>query len=417
MCRNHLRSASDRSGYVDTGFRPAKPLHLRQRDPGKTFTLPLPHPGSCKVDMQSSGIIFAASHGRKGRHSMLRSSRLAVWSRSVRLCLAATLVAYVVLAMANATQAATPPTRVVIGYPSPTPRVAPVWIAQDLDFFGKYDLTAQAVLVRNSQMLTAGLAAGDIDIGYTGGTTVLGAAAAGVELKMVAGFVSRTKGYLVVRPEIRKPADLAGKRFGVQSIGGTNWMYAMLTLEQFGLDTTRDRIQLLVVGDQAVLVRALETHVVDATVVTSRTYSLGLKQKGFSVLAEMTPTMATTGIVTRKSFLEKNPETLTNVMKALIEALFYVLAPSGKSQVIKTIMTRLKLSDPSLAEEGYAGVIEEFELKPYPSIEGLRNMQRLLQMQNPKFADINTTNLMDSTFMRKLEDSGFIAQLQARYWK
>ena len=128
---------------------------------------------------------------------MVRFSIVANCCFSFRLCLAATLVAYVVLAMANATQAATPPTRVVIGYPSPTPRVAPVWIAQDLDFFGKYGLTAQAVLVRNSQMLTAGLAAGDIDIGYTGGTTVLGAAAAGVELKMVAGFVSRGKGYLV----------------------------------------------------------------------------------------------------------------------------------------------------------------------------------------------------------------------------
>ena len=91
-------------------------------------------------------------------------------------------------------------------------------------------------------------------------------------------------------------------------------------------------------------------------------------------------------------------------MKALIEGQYYVLAPSGKFQVIKTIMTRLKLSDPSLAEEGYADAIKQFELKAYPSIEGLRNMQRLLQMQNPKFVDINTTNLMDSTFMRKLED-------------
>jgi ABC-type nitrate/sulfonate/bicarbonate transport system substrate-binding protein len=36
-------------------------------------------------------------------------------------------------------------TKVVIGYPSPTPRVAPLWIAQDLDFFGKYGLTAQLV--------------------------------------------------------------------------------------------------------------------------------------------------------------------------------------------------------------------------------------------------------------------------------
>jgi len=194
-------------------------------------------------------------------------------------------------------------------------------------------------------------------------------------------------------------------------------MYAMLALEQFGLDATRDRIHILVIGDQTVLGRALETHLIDATIFTSSTYSLSLRQQGFPVLAELTPSMATTGIVVNKSYLQRNSETLENVMKALIEGLYYVLAPSGKSQVIKTIMTRLKLSDPSLAEEGYAAVIEEFELKPYPSIEGLRNMQRLLQMQNPKFADINTTNLMDSTFMRKLEDSGFIAQLQARYRK
>jgi len=346
---------------------------------------------------------------------MLRLSTLIKRCFSLRLCLAAALIAYAVLGVIGATHAASAPTRVVIGYPSPTPRVSPLWIAQDLDFFGKYGLSAQLVLVRNNQMLTAGLAAGDIDFGYTGGTTVLGAAAAGVELKIVAGFVSRGRGYLVVRPEIKKPADLTGKRFGVQSIGGTLWMYAMLTLEHLGLDPTRDRIQFLVVGDQTVMVRALEALVVDATVVTTRTFSLGLKQKGFTVLTEVTPAMAATGIVARKSFLEKNPDTLTNVMKALIEGEYFTLAPSGKSQVIKTIMNRLKLNDPSLAEEGYADVLKEFEPKPYPSLEGLKNMQRLLAMQNPKLADVNTANLMDTTFMRKLEETGFLAQLQARY--
>ena len=334
---------------------------------------------------------------------------------SLRLCLAVTLSAYAVLSETNASQAASPPTRVAIAYPNPTPRVAPLWIAQELDFFGKYGLRAQVVLVRNNQMLSAGLAAGDIDIGYTGGTTVLGAAAAGVELKMVLGFVSRGPCFLVTRPDIKKPGDLAGKRFGVQSIGGTVWMYAMLTLEHLRLDTTRDRIQIMVVGDQAMLVRALESHVVDAMVLTSRAYSLALRQKGFNVLAEVSPAMSSTGIVTRKSFLEKNPETLTNVMKALIEAEYYILAPSGKPQVIRTIMNRLKLSDLSFAEEGYANVIKELDPKPYPSLEGLRNMQRLLAMLNPKLADVNTASLMDSTFIRKLEEDGFIAQLQAHY--
>lgn len=334
---------------------------------------------------------------------------------SIRFCFALALCAYAVLAIARATEAASTLTRVVIAYPSPSPRVSPLWIVQDLDFFGKYGLAAQIVLVRNNQMLTAGLAAGDIDVGYTGGTTVLGAAAAGVELKLVAGFVSRGRGYLVVRSDIKKPAELAGKRLGVQSIGGTLWMYVMLTLEQLGLDATRDRIRLLVIGDQTILGPALETQVIDATVLTSRTYIPGLKQKGFSVLTEVTPAMAATGIVIRKSYLQKNPETLENIMKALIEGEYYVMAPGSKTRVIKTIMTRLKLADPSVAGEGHADAIKEFDPKPYPSMDGLRNMQRLLALQNPRLADINAANLMDTTLMRKLEESGFLAQLQARY--
>ena len=346
---------------------------------------------------------------------MARFSTLLNCRLSFCFCLVAVFTAYFIFGNFGASQAASPPTRVVIGYPSPTPRVAPLWIAQDLDFFGKYGLTAQIVLVRNNQMLTAGLAAGDIDVGYTGGTTVLGAAAAGVELKLIASFVSRGRGYLIVRPDIKKPADLAGKRVGVQSIGGTLWMYVMFTLEQLGLDTTRDRIHLLVIGDQTIMGPALESQVIDATVLTSRTYIPGLKQKGFSVLTEVTPAMAATGIVARKSSLQKNPETFENITKALIEGEYYVLAPSNKSRVIKTIMTKLKLSDPSLAEEGHADVMKEFDPKPYPSIDGLRNMQRLLALQNPRLAEVNAANLMDTTFMRKLEESGFIAQLQVRY--
>ena len=143
---------------------------------------------------------------------MTRFSTHANRCPSIRLCLVAASIVIAALGKPAPASSAGAPNRVVIAYPSPTPRVAPLWLAQDLDFFGKYNLAAQVVLVRNNQMLAAGLAAGDIDVGYTGGTTVLGAAAAGVELRLVAGFVSRGRGYLVVRPDIKKPADLAGKR-------------------------------------------------------------------------------------------------------------------------------------------------------------------------------------------------------------
>jgi len=339
------------------------------------------------------------------------SKAIPTWRRSITLSV---IVAFIIV-MLRESHGASAPTRVTIAYPSPSPRVAPLWVAQDLDLFGKYGLQPQVVLVRNNQMLSAGLISGDLEVGYTGGTTVLGAAAAGAELKMVGGFISRGRGFLTVKPEIRKTADLAGKRFGVQSIGGTIWMYAMLTLEQLGLDLARDKIQLLVVGDQTVMVRALETGIVDAAVMTTRAYALALKQKGFNVLAEVFPAMSSTGIVARRSFIERNQTTMENVIKALIEAEYFILSPRGRSQTVKTIINRLKLSDPNLAEEGYADIVKEFDAKPYPSLEGLKNMQRLMAMQNPKLAGINTAGLIDSSFIRKLDDSGFFTQVQARY--
>jgi hypothetical protein len=125
--------------------------------------------------------------------------------------------------------------------------------------------------------------------------------------------------------------------------------------------------------------------------------------------------MASTGIVAGKSYLEKNPAVVESILKALIEAEYYILAPSGRSQTVKTITSRLKLSDPVLAEEGYADIVKEFERKPYPSVDGLKNMQRLLALQNPKLAEVNPAHLIDTSILRRLEDSGFLAQLQKRY--
>ena len=339
------------------------------------------------------------------------------FSAALWLC-GATAAAVVVIHCAIVpVDAASPLTRAVISYPNANPRVAPLWIAQDLDFFSKYGIKGEVVFVRNNQSLVAGIAAGDIDVGYTGGATVIGAAAGGLDLKMVAGFVSRGRGYLVVRPEISTPADLRGKRFGVISIGGAQWMYAMLALEQFGLNAVKDRVQFLIIGDPTALARALEANLIDATVFTTPSYDAKLKQQG---LEYARGTNAAAGHdrhrrqepgVSRRRILKP----LRTIMKALIEGLIFVLAPGNKSQVIKTLMNRFKISDASLVEAEYADAMKDLEPKPYPAAEGVRNMQRLMQVQNPRLANINPASLIDSTFVRKLDESGFIGQLQARY--
>ena len=162
------------------------------------------------------------------------------------------LVSFVTLGACRESRAASAPTKVVITNSAVNARVAPLWIARDQGFYKKYGIETDLVLIRSGPLQVASLASGDSDVGYSGASTALGAAAGGADLKILASFTNKITYDLVARPGIKTPADLRGKRVGVQAIGGTVWMGAMLGLEQLGLEPSRDRINILVIGDQAV---------------------------------------------------------------------------------------------------------------------------------------------------------------------
>ena len=84
---------------------------------------------------------------------------------------------------------------------------------------------------------------------------------------MIASLNSRETLDVVARPNIKRPEELRGKKFGIQSIGGGVWKTAAVWLEHFGLDEKRDNIQMIVIGDVTVLSQAVETGRIDATVV------------------------------------------------------------------------------------------------------------------------------------------------------
>jgi NitT/TauT family transport system substrate-binding protein len=307
--------------------------------------------------------------------------------------------------------AASAPTKVVIAYATISERITPLWIAQEQGFFAKYGIKAELIFVRSAPILMAGLASGDIHIGTTGGNPALSAAAGGLDFKIVANFASRARADLVARPGIKSPEDLRGKRLGVQSIGGTVWMYALLGLEHLRLDPDKDNIRILVVGEQAILSQALVSGTIDATVFSSRGFSRALKEKEFPVLAQLRLPVAGLSIVVKKSFMQQQLEALENVLKAQIEGLAFALSPSNKVPVLETIMRRLKISNPALANESYKDFFEDLDRKPYPSVEGLQNIQRLMKTRNPRIAEINVKDFIDERFIRKLDESGFIDRL------
>ena len=66
-------------------------------------------------------------------------------------------------------------------------------------------------------------------------------------------------------------------------------------------------------------------------------------------------------------------------------------------------------------EEGYQDLLSSIDRRPIPSLEGLRNMQRLLKTRNPKIEGLNVEDLVDDRLLRRLDESGFISRLYTTY--
>ena len=308
-------------------------------------------------------------------------------------------------------------TKITVGYAAISPRTTPLIIAQEQGLFAKHGIEARLVLIKGAPILVASLISGDIEVGYTGGTAVVGAASQGVYLKILASVSSTLTHTLMASPNIKTAENLRGKSFGIQSIGGSTWMHTMLALEHVGLDPKRDNINLLIIGDSVLIGQALEAGRVDAAVLDG-TLVRRLKSKGFSAIADLQPAripMLNQAIVVSQDYVQRRSEIAERILMTLVESLAFSLAPANKSIVIKTMMRRFQISDPAVAEEGYQDYLTSVERKPIPSLEALRNIRRLMAVQNPKVAGVKVEELVDNRFVRKLDESGFIEKVASKY--
>jgi len=327
------------------------------------------------------------------------------------------LCLFILLGGCGESPAASAPSKIVLAYASMVGRTSFIWLAKDQGFFAKYGIDPELIFMSRGPVLIAGLTSGDVQIGNTGGTAALNAAVGGLELKLIATFNSRWVNNVVARSGIQSPKDLARKRFGVSSFGGTQWMGTMLWLEHLGLDAQKDDIRFLVIGDQTLLAQGLENGTIDAANLDG-SFSRTLRQKGFSVLADATKVnlpIVSQGIVVTAEYLHRQPRVVEGVLQALIKGLAFTVAPANKSLVLKTLTKKLGVTDPSALEEGYQEILTGLDRKPYPSLQVMKNIQRLATLREPHLANINVESIVDDSLMRRLDSSGFIDRVYRSY--
>ena len=322
-------------------------------------------------------------------------------------CFTALLLLYAI--PDTALTASATPQRVVITPASFSEREGVLVVAHRQGFFRKYNLDAQLVLMPNAPLALSALTAGDSQFYY--GTTSgasLGAVLNGLDGVFVAGFINRLVGAFAVGRDIKTPADLKGKKIGVASLGGGNWMFTMLAFEHWGIDPKRDAITFRIIGDTGVRAQSIATGVIDGSLL-GYTHASILRRQGYPILAdvaELNIPFQDSGLFTRKSFLAQHPEIVESVLRALVEAIAFIQEPDNKTAVLKSLAQWLRLPKPDDALPGYDFMRKMYTRRIYPNLEGIRNSIRVLTLTNEKFGRLKAEELVDDRIVRKLEREG-----------
>ncbi len=288
-------------------------------------------------------------------------------------------------------------------------REAAMFVAQDQGFFRRYGLDLTFVHVRSGPIGMAALAAGESQL-HEGSVTgaVLGAAAEGTDLVFVAGMINKLIGNIMASPKIKTPSDLKGKVIGVTSMSGGSWIFTTLALEYWGLDAKRDGISFRVLGDESVRSQALLNDTI-ATTHLGYTFAAPLKARGFTNLADLAQLpipFQSTGIITKRSFINSSPEVVEKVLRGIVDSMAFIAQPENKAAVLKSLAKGLRLPKVELAVEGYESLPMLYDRRIFPTVEGVRNVIRLLGLTNEKIRRLKAEELVDDRFVRKLEREG-----------
>ena len=303
--------------------------------------------------------------------------------------------------------------RVRVALSTPTPHMAPLWVAKDKKLFEKHGLDAQLILVSGGSLVAQMLASGEIQMTANAPASLVNLIAGGEKLSFFLGLSNTSPFTLVTLPNLRKPEDLRGKKLGTARFGGSSHISALIALEYLKLDLKRDKIILIQTGVDPERMGALEAKAIDAAML-QRVATKVMTSKGFYPLLNMNQAKIpyqNTGLAMRRDFAGGNPIAVDGVVRAVIEGYGFIFNKNNKQAVKESIARNLRLPKVDDAEDFYQEALEELDRKPYPSLEGTRIVIKYVAEQNPKAASVKVEDLVDTSWLKKLDSEGFFEKV------
>jgi NitT/TauT family transport system substrate-binding protein len=304
--------------------------------------------------------------------------------------------------------------KIYTSYISPAPASsAIIWVAKDVRLFEKHGIDATVIYISGSVRGIQAILAGEIPIGEGGGPGLASARLAGGDVVAIAGNINVLPYYLVAQPSIKKAEDLRGKTGG-NHIAGTTAEFALrVGLKKLGLNPAKD-VTLRVIGGSIDRMVALQKGIVNFTVVTEAGKAMAEKL-GFPMIVDMAALeipFPQNGVYTSTRLIKEQPDIVRRYMRAYVEAIHFF--KTNKEDSIKIMQKYSRVNDRNPVEESWNWHVRYTPDAPYPPVEGYQTILQDMAATNPKAAQANIKDMIDSRFVKELEESGFIKSLKKK---
>lgn len=299
-----------------------------------------------------------------------------------------------------------PADRIRISYSGPSISNALLWVTQEGRLFEKNGLDVEVLYLAGSLGQSA-LIAGEVQLAVYTGLLMSPARLQGADVVMVASFLDQLLSRLVVRPEIRSPADLKGKRLGVTRFGTASDFGMRLMVSRLGLNPDTD-VSILQIGDNPTRVAALQAKTIDGAIFDPPEYKKAVEAGGRVLLnlEEMKAPYQHAGLVTTRKLIAARPDLIRRAVKSVVEGAALVKRDPETSK--RALRKRLRLRDEKELEESYQLLKGFTRAKPYPSIDGFKAVLADLAKRMPAAKNADPREFIDGRFIEEIDRSGFI---------
>lgn len=284
-----------------------------------------------------------------------------------------------------------------------------VWVAKDFNLLQKHGLDAEVIMITGSARSVAALLGGSTQFATGSVTGPLAAAAKGLDIKVLAASYNKFPYAFVVKPEIRTPKDLRGKKVNILNYGGSNDLALQLALKEWGMKLAD--IQVIVGGDAPTRMGSLMAGRTDATILSPPHLTIALKG-GYKVLADMGDMSANfpqSTLNVKGALLRENRDVVKRFTRAYAEAVHAIKTQPEKT--MKVFARRMRVDDPETVKATYDYFAPRFSFPPRISMSGVRDTLAFYAEQNPEFKNRKAEEFVDASIMDELEKEGFFKKL------